>query len=213
LTFLKFPNQVYDATTRASINTSKEYGRTLKVANLPEATARFFPIQTPIFELSTEEEGGHTDITPSPAGTPPDLLLPVLQGVLYSTRQLRDAVAQTEMRMVGGSILIIYEGDPDRLRSALDGLKAAAAAAAAAGALQDGTLPIPKPSGTDQLAWWGGVGNGKEGPAFAVKLIDFAHTRLEEGLGPDEGVVLGLDTTISLLEGRIKEVQEALGSA
>jgi inositol-polyphosphate multikinase len=137
--------------------------------------ARFFPIQTPILALSTPtptEEGGHTDITPSPAGTLPDLLLPVLQGVLSSTRQLRDAIAQTEMRMVGGSILIIYEGHPERLKAALEG-----------------------------------------GTAFAVKLIDFAHTKLEEGLGPDEGVVLGLDTTISLLEGRIKEVQEALGSA
>jgi inositol-polyphosphate multikinase len=109
--------------------------------------------------------------------------------------------------MVGGSILIIYEGDLERLRVALDGLKAAAVEEE-----QDETLPFPRIPGTDQLAWWGG-GNGKKGPAFAVKLIDFAHTKLEEGLGPDEGVVLGLDTAISLLEGRIKEVQEALGSA
>jgi 1D-myo-inositol-tetrakisphosphate 5-kinase/inositol-polyphosphate multikinase len=190
-----FPQQVYDTTTQKSINTSKDYGRALKAAKLPEAMARFFPIQTPILALSTPtptEEGGHTDITPSPAGTPPDLLLPVLQGVLYSTRQLRDAIAQTEMRMVGGSILIIYEGDLERLKASLESMKAT--------------------PGTDELAW-SGVGNGKEGPAFAVKLIDFAHTRLEEGLGPDEGVLLGLDTTISLLEGRIKEVQESLGSA
>jgi len=42
---------------------------------------------------------------------------------------------------------------------------------------------------------------------YIIKLIDFAHTRYTPGQGPDEGVLLGLDTTISLLEGRIRELQ------
>ena len=52
----------------------------------------------------------------------------------------------------------------------------------------------------------------KVGPPFAVKLIDFAHTRLVSGEGPDEGVLKGLDTTLKLLAGRIEEV-EALVNA
>ena len=61
-----------------------------------------------------------------------------------------------------------------------------------------------------------GEGEGEKpkkiGPPFAVKLIDFAHTRLVPGEGPDEGVLKGLDTTLGLLAGRIEEV-EALVNA
>ena len=94
--------------------------------------------------------------------------------------------------MVGGSILIIYEGDPERLAAALDNAATRALSELAGeNTVADGTLPIPVTS---------------------VKVIDFAHTILQEGLGPDEGVLLGVDTTISILEGRIKEVQEALAA-
>lgn len=182
--------QVYDTTTQKTINIPKDYGRALKVSQLPEAIARFFPIATPIVPLSTptptDEEGGHTEITPSPAGTPPNLLVPVLKGIVQSVRELRHALAKTEMRMVGGSILFIYEGDPEVLARALQ--SAGADAPANEDPFADGTLPIP---------------------IFSLKLIDFAHTILKEGLGPDEGVLLGVDTTIALLEARIKEVQEA----
>lgn len=41
---------------------------------------------------------------------------------------------------------------------------------------------------------------------YVVKLIDFAHTKMTPGQGPDEGVLLGLDTVIRLLDGRIEEV-------
>ena len=47
----------------------------------------------------------------------------------------------------------------------------------------------------------------KPGPAFTVKLIDFAHTRLAPGEGPDSGVLLGLDTTLKLVDGRIAQVE------
>lgn len=48
----------------------------------------------------------------------------------------------------------------------------------------------------------------KPGPPYIVKLIDFAHTRLTPGQGPDEGLLKGVDTVIELLEGRIKEVRK-----
>ncbi|PVF98327.1 SAICAR synthase-like protein [Serendipita vermifera] len=188
--------QVYDTKSQKSINTPKDYGRALKVAQLPEAIARFFPIRTPVLALSsslTDKEtttttttstsasaSAETDtsadtITPSPIGTKPSLLLPVLEGVLKNVKEIREAVSKTEMRMVGGSVLIVYEGDESVLEKALEA-----------------------------------AGDGKEEPtnAYVVKLIDFAHTKLQDGIGPDEGVLKGLDTTISLLEGRIAETKE-----
>lgn len=95
--------------------------------------------------------------------------------------------------MVGGSILVIYEGDPARLAEAID--HTASTALKELGGTSDSAEEVSKPI-----------------PVYSVKLIDFAHTILQEGLGPDEGVLLGVDTTISLLEGRINEVQEALAA-
>lgn len=211
--------QVYDTTTQSSINIPKDYGRALKVAQLPEAMARFFPIKTPLVALSSptpEQEGGPTQLEPSPAGTPPALLLPVLRGILGAIREIRTAIAGTELRMVGGSVLIIYEGDPTVLARALDAHEEAIIENVTEQSIQGkeeaketittlvGAVADPaaaQPSARDGII-----------PAYAVKLIDFAHTKVEQGIGQDEGVVLGLDTTISLLEGRIKEVEEVLGS-
>ena len=44
------------------------------------------------------------------------------------------------------------------------------------------------------------------GPPFAVKLIDFAHTKMAPGEGQDEGVIRGINTIVKLLEKRIGEV-------
>ena len=45
-------------------------------------------------------------------------------------------------------------------------------------------------------------------PAYSVPLIDFAHTKLTPGEGPDEGVLKGFDTVIRLFEGRVKELAD-----
>lgn len=47
-------------------------------------------------------------------------------------------------------------------------------------------------------------------PPFTLRLIDFAHTRLCEGEGPDQGVLKGLETVVRLVEGRIREVEEGI---
>ncbi|KAG9051730.1 hypothetical protein FS842_011114 [Serendipita sp. 407] len=218
--------QVYDTKTERMINVPKDYGRALKVSQLPEAIARFFPIKTPILSLSTptpdlEGGGGGGDdlITPSPAGTEPRSLLPVLRGVLDAIREIREALAQTELRMVGGSVLVIYEGDSNVLARALDSQEEAVVVDALEqsktseqGGATITSIGVGGVTAGAGVGVGGGAGGKKPIPAYAVKLIDFAHTKLEEGIGPDEGVVLGLDTTVSLLEGRIKEAEEALGS-
>jgi len=50
----------------------------------------------------------------------------------------------------------------------------------------------------------------KAGPPYIVKVIDFAHTYIKPGEGPDEGILKGVDTILHLLNGRIKEVEAAL---
>jgi len=40
-----------------------------------------------------------------------------------------------------------------------------------------------------------------------TELVDFAHTEAAAGEGPDEGVLLGMDTTLTLLDGRIVQIK------
>ncbi|PWN45980.1 SAICAR synthase-like protein [Ceraceosorus guamensis] len=42
---------------------------------------------------------------------------------------------------------------------------------------------------------------------LSVKLIDFAHTRLTPGEGPDLGVLRGVDTTIAIIDRLLKDVK------
>lgn len=56
-----------------------------------------------------------------------------------------------------------------------------------------------------------GEGEGKKvGPAYVVKLIDFAHTFILPGRGPDQSLLTGMNTTVELLKGRIEEVEAAI---
>ncbi|KAF8888239.1 hypothetical protein BD779DRAFT_1470287 [Infundibulicybe gibba] len=113
--------------------------------------ARFFPVGD-----------GNGSPDSSKHGLPLALLLSVIRGVRRDIAQIRDILASIEMRMVGGSLLIIYEADWSRA--------------------QDSP------------------------PGYIVKLIDFAHTKLAPGMGLDAGVLLGVDTVLRLLDGRIEEL-------
>jgi 1D-myo-inositol-tetrakisphosphate 5-kinase/inositol-polyphosphate multikinase len=147
-------------------------------------------------------EDGDINITSTPAGTRPELLLPVLRNILATVKEIEEAVEKTEMRMVAASLLIIYEGDELALERAL------------INTVVEEPETAPPESNEYLLPSHPSVpATNRNPPAYAVKVIDFAHTKIQEGLGPDEGVLLGLKTTMSLLEGRIKEVQEVIGSS
>ena len=179
-----FPNnQVHDHSTNQPAVTPKAYGKSIKPADLPDGAVRFFPIAT------TSEDG-----SPSGQGLPRDLLIPVVEGLLDQVKSIRDAVAETEIRMVGGSILVVYEAEWERARVGLEILK------------KNGSMQVDEDEDEE------GEEEDEEsvGPPFVVRMIDFAHTKFVPGEGPDPGVLLGLDTTIRLFEGRIKQLLEAV---
>ncbi|KAF8344128.1 uncharacterized protein EI90DRAFT_2900891 [Cantharellus anzutake] len=188
--------QVYDGTTGQAVVTPKSYGKLIKSSQLPDGIARFFPILEPInFNADSSSTGGEKS-SPRSGGVSGRLLLPVLEGVLELVRELGVAAQKTEMRMVGGSVLIVWEGDEETLEAAL------------------AAAPIPhvesESESEDELAEGEGDGAKKVGPPFTVRLIDFAHTKFAPGQGPDEGVLKGLQTVTKLIEGRIEEVRSKL---
>jgi 1D-myo-inositol-tetrakisphosphate 5-kinase/inositol-polyphosphate multikinase len=169
-------SQIFDRKAGKSVLTGKVYGKSLTPAQLPEGIARCFPC------LSVDDNG-------LDSGT----LRALLDEIIDEVREIRDMVSTIEMRMVGGSILIIYEADASRARLALEQLEKLrdqeeeASDSEAEGSEEDNSSD----EGEDVI-----------GPPVAVRLIDFAHTRPAPGQGPDEGVLKGLSTLIGLLEER-----------
>jgi inositol-polyphosphate multikinase len=156
---------VHDNLTAEPVFTPKSYGKAIKESELANGFARFFPV--------------HDEPASSTLGLPQRTLIPILHGIRESVARIREAYSPLEMRIIGGSLLIMYEAD---WNLAEEGLKR--------------TLPRPlhKEHRTHSHL------------PYTVKLVDFAHTRLSPGLGPDEGVLLGLDTMLRLLDGRIAEL-------
>ena len=163
--------------TGKAINTPKSYGKSIKPSDLPDGIARFFPIHS---EQSTQ-------------GLPKEQLLSVIEAIRKHVATIRDAFAKLEIRMVGGSFLIIYEGDLERSKQGVALLA------------EEDVEEVDEDEDEDEVEEE--EENTKPGPALLVKLIDFAHTKMVAGEGPDEGVLLGMDTTLKLLDGRIAQIK------
>ena len=176
--------------------------------------------------------------TPQGQGLPRDILLRVLRGFLHDIKTIHLALSTIELRMVGGSLLIVYEADWEVARSAIEAVSQPYATIVPASF----STSTSHPSGVareereiskdlhetgeisqDDSDVVVGVEKGEEDDdnvsseeeddeendspsAYAVKLIDFAHTKLTPGEGPDLGVLKGIETVIRLLEGRIAEL-------
>ncbi|KAJ7625346.1 hypothetical protein DFH06DRAFT_1229223 [Mycena polygramma] len=170
--------QVHDNTTGEAVTTAKAYGKSISAAQLPEGIARFFPIAS----------------ADAPAqGLPAALLLQILELLREDVQDIRDAFADLEMRMVGGSLLILYESDATRAEEGLQWMLK-----------DDDEEDDDEEDDEDESK------PPKPGPPCDVRLIDFAHTRFVPGQGPDTGVLLGFDTVLSLLDERIAAVGKSV---
>ncbi|TDL18525.1 SAICAR synthase-like protein [Rickenella mellea] len=209
--------QVYDYSTSSPAITPKSYGKSIKPADLPEAVARFFPISP----LSYSVDNGSSSRESRGQGLPAQLLTPILSGILENVRNIRDAIAQTEMRMIAGSILIVYEADWEKAHEGLQALEDSKTTSIQTidSKVSEGDEDVDLgPEAMDESGTDDEDGDEDEEDEeeeelilpFAVRLIDFAHVTLVPGEGADESVLRGLDTSISLLEGRLKEVENDL---
>ena len=167
--------QVYDNETGAAVNTPKAYGKSITSSQLSEGIERFFPV---ISEGSNQ-------------GLPRELLLPILENIREDVAEIREAFAGIEMRMIGGSVLVIYEADAKKAEEGLAFLKKLE---------EEGPPEEDEEEDEDEKS--------KPGLPYVVKLIDFAHTRFKPGQGPDEGVLKGIDTVLRLLDGRIQQLKK-----
>ncbi|KAG6817317.1 hypothetical protein H0H87_010334 [Tephrocybe sp. NHM501043] len=174
-----------DEWSSLSINTPKSYGKSIKASELYDGISRFFPVGS----IPSEDEDAPPN--PSTSGLPLEILLPILYGIKEDIEEVRDVYSELEIRMVAGSLLIVYEADWVR---ALEGVKRLE---------EDADDEDDNDDDDDE-----DDESSKPGPPYVVKLIDFAHTRQAPGQGPDEGVLLGMKTLLGLIDRRITELEK-----
>ncbi|WVQ94821.1 hypothetical protein IAU59_001904 [Kwoniella sp. CBS 9459] len=171
---------------------------------------------------------------------PPNLLVKVLDIVLAEIDRLIEVLTELEIRFVGGSVLIVYEGDPIRLAAALEryeskrAIKALKAANPESPALEKKRSAFSDDGSNEDDSDFEGLSdsetdeededeeeddldgtkederNARRCPPVRIKMIDFAHTWLAQGDGPDKGVLKGLETLKGLIQGRKSQVEAVM---
>ncbi|GHJ90421.1 hypothetical protein NliqN6_6823 [Naganishia liquefaciens] len=138
--------------------------------------------------------------------TPTPSLLRTLRHLLTTLSTLARLLAHLEIRLIGSSLLIIYEGDPtlhDNAWTTADHVGATPDGLEEEQIHHDDDGPCDPSSSSSSSS----AASTIVAPPFTLRLIDFAHTRLCEGDGPDRGVLKGLETVMGLVKGRIEEVE------
>ena len=134
----------------------------------------------------------------SSSGLPKETLEPILRAIYEEIAEIRRVYSSLEIRMVGASLLIIYEADWTRAEQSLTSFSEEEDEKD-----EDDDIDDDDDDSDDDED----ESNSKRpGPPFVVKLIDFAHTRLAPGEGPDQSVLIGMDTVLKLLDARLEEI-------
>jgi inositol-polyphosphate multikinase len=148
--------------------------------------AKFFPVGSPTCDNS--------DVPSSSSGLPKETLAPILRAIYEEVAEIREVYSSLEIRMNSGSLLIIYEADWTRAEQSITAFNDEDE--------EDEDMEDDDDDDDDE-----DESNSKRpGPPFVAKLIDFAHTRLAPGEGPDQGVLLGMDRVLKLLDARLTEI-------
>jgi 1D-myo-inositol-tetrakisphosphate 5-kinase/inositol-polyphosphate multikinase len=191
--------QVHDAAGAPEL-VHKSYGRALTPGTLPAGIRRAFP-------CADSDEG---------RGLPWRTWEVVQVCVVEELRAMRAVLAATEVRMVGASVLVVYESDPRAAEVAAARLveyedddaeeRAPPLRDTTQGAPEDADAddaPSQSPDADDDSDSDSDDEEHEPGRGlYAVRLIDFAHSVPAPGRGPDLGVVQGIDTLIGLLVAR-----------
>lgn len=173
--------QVWDERSQSFVVTDKAYGKSLLPSQLPEGVARFFL-------------GTHL----SPHQLPHRL--PVLQALLTRLQALETLLESFEIRIRGGSLLIVVEGDHAALLSALEREDLQPRSRGSKVEEEEGSETSVETSDEE------GVALPQTCLPWELRLIDFAHATSAEGEGADEGLLTGIRTVRELVEGLLEEV-------
>jgi 1D-myo-inositol-tetrakisphosphate 5-kinase/inositol-polyphosphate multikinase len=177
---------------------TKAQGKALKVTDLPDVFSRFFPVSAEPPTIS-QPPSTQTKTPSEDCGLPPSIRAEITK--------IRDVYSSIEMRMVGSSFLIVYEADWAR---AAEGVERVKKEEAWESGMIDGEQDEEEEEGEDGYDEGDDEDDDEEKNTipFVVKLIDFAHTHITHGQGPDEGVLQGMNKVLELIEERIDTLEK-----
>ena len=190
----------------------------MKAEQLQEGIGNFFPysISPPLTNADLETSAPSNPNT----GLPADTLLNLLASLHGSLTDLRETLSGAHVRIVGGSVLIIYEGDWERAAAAsgrgggpdsLEEVESEEDEGAESDQIEvevdeRGEIIMESIPGSTTETSSSCSSTDPQPRLYTLSLIDFAHTRVVPGEGPDQGVLTGMDTLIRLVDRRKQEV-------
>ncbi|KAG0696989.1 hypothetical protein DFH29DRAFT_948659 [Suillus ampliporus] len=208
--------QVYSNGSPEPILTPKSYGKSIKKEQLLDGIEMFFPVSSaPYLTAPNPLESSGSEVSKPHPGLPPILLHRVLTTLEADLEELKTTISNIEMRMVGGSILIVYEGDWERASNAISAPSGTARTEededeeVEVEIDENGQIvleSIPDETTEEEEE------EERQAPLCSLSLIDFAHTRLTDGAGADEGVLKGIQTMIDLVRQRKDKIAAMLPS-
>ncbi|KAG1725016.1 uncharacterized protein EDB91DRAFT_1062511 [Suillus paluster] len=206
--------QVYSNNSPKPILIPRSYGKSIKKEQLLEGVEMFFPVSSAPYPIpSKPQESSDLETSNLHPGLPPILLHRVLTTLQADLEELKTTISSIEMRMVGGSLLIVYEGDWERAS------KAVSAPSGTGTTEEDDDEEVEvEIDENGQIVLESIPDEATEGeeepqaPLCSLSLIDFAHTRLTDGAGADEGVLKGIQTMIDLVRQRKDKITAMLPS-
>ncbi|KAI9679340.1 MAG: hypothetical protein M1817_005360 [Caeruleum heppii] len=117
----------------------------------------------------------------------------VLGQVLTEVKRIRDVLEAQESRMIGASILVVYEGAGEALATAVREAKSV-------GGKDSEQKPSASDEDDDDESNSDGTADNDRPKMLDVKLIDFAHASWTPGEGPDENALQGVRSVVKILE-------------
>ncbi|KAH8084629.1 hypothetical protein HD553DRAFT_296066 [Filobasidium floriforme] len=151
-------------------------------------------------------------------------LVRVLRALHRSISDLYALLDRLEIRFIGASLLIVYEGDPEALETAWKIVDEEEKKDGSTGfGLLDKVPPRRRRANDgapDHDHERDDTDDDEDNDAdeeedetrprpFTARIIDFAHTRLVHGEGKDVGFLKGLETVLRLIEGRLNELESS----
>ncbi|BEJ13654.1 hypothetical protein CspHIS471_0308280 [Cutaneotrichosporon sp. HIS471] len=205
----------WHASSQGFIKTPRGFGYNANLEGLPEGIKRFFPLPTDVLPFLSDE--GETGPEYKDHALPPSLAKRLLVELDAELGRLEEVLDQIELRAVGASVLVVYEGDADRLAAAFGRFDRQRVTLAAKSLNPENSDDEDEDeedeeeeeseSDSDDDGAAADARRANKCPPLVVRLIDFAHTWLEEGEGPDQGVLLGLRTLRGLVQDRRAAVE------
>jgi 1D-myo-inositol-tetrakisphosphate 5-kinase/inositol-polyphosphate multikinase len=135
------------------------------------------------------------------AGIDQELGKLVVQAFLVDLEQIQKILENQESRMYSASLLFVFEGDGEALRS---GMEEASAPHKVELNGANGHSSLDNVEGQPEDEEFSDEEEIAVPKIYSVKLIDFAHAEWVPGMGPDENALLGVRSVIKILKDLVK---------